>query len=346
MLQIINTTKFLSDMAILSDLEGIDTLVVIVKATFDIAGSQVVVSKNQLPIVKSDEYWNKSDSSSLKYASDISLQKPSADIVMNGHAYAPEGKKEKELNVLLSVGNYSKVVKVFGDRYCYKSLGLFEITDPLPFVKIPLIYENAYGGKDFYDSNENKFELELRNPVGCGFNISNRKKEIKGLKMPNILNPEDRLNIWVERPEPAGFGFIAPFWKPRTSYVGTYNEKWQKNRAPFLPEDFDPRFFNCAHPDLISKEYFHGGEKVFIKNASPNGIIQFDLPALSIKIIIQIDANKILSKANADTLLIEPDNHRFCMTWRASMKCNKKTTKIQTVEIICEESDSQTGSTI
>ena len=39
-----------------------------------------------------------------------------------------------------------------------------------------------------------------------------------------------------DRYVPQGFGFIAPHWEPRVGFAGTYDEAWQKNRAPHLPK--------------------------------------------------------------------------------------------------------------
>ncbi|MDO5622439.1 MAG: DUF2169 domain-containing protein, partial [Paracoccus sp. (in: a-proteobacteria)] len=33
-----------------------------------------------------------------------------------------------------------------------------------------------------------------------------------------------------------------------------------KNRHPLLPQDFDFRFWQCAHPDLITRGWLHGDE--------------------------------------------------------------------------------------
>jgi hypothetical protein len=36
---------------------------------------------------------------------------------------------------------------------------------------------------------------------------------------------------------------------------------------------------------------------------------------------------------NLETLLIEPEENRFCLTWRASLRCDKKVLKVQEIAI-------------
>ena len=49
---------------------------------------------------------------------------------------------------------------------------------------------------------------------------------------------------------------------PRVSYAGTYDEQYQKERAPDPPLDFSYAFYNGAHPDLQVEGYLRGDEEV------------------------------------------------------------------------------------
>jgi hypothetical protein len=153
------------------------------------------VAKNQMPVFKNDEYWGKPGKSSIKYAAEMTLSKLATDIVMIGHARAPEGKQVYSVNVCLYVGQYGKEAIVFGDRFWKRSLGMVSKTDPLPFSQLPLIYEKAFGGADIHPSNSKKNGHELKNPVGCGFRIRGGS-EIEDSKLPNIEDPENRIKGW------------------------------------------------------------------------------------------------------------------------------------------------------
>ncbi|MFS4438714.1 DUF2169 domain-containing protein [Paracoccaceae bacterium GXU_MW_L88] len=54
---------------------------------------------------------------------------------------------------------------------------------------------------------------------------------------------------------PQGYGPIPPWWQARSQYAGTYDESWEVSRSPRLPEDFDYRFYQVVHPNLILKNY-------------------------------------------------------------------------------------------
>lgn len=339
MLQLSNQTPFMAELSIMPDKNGVDGVIVVIRATFNVISDGVVVSEDQMPVVRADEYWDAPENSSLKYASEISLPKPATDIVMIGHARSPDNRPVKDLNVGLKVGNTLKVVKVFGDRHWKKTIGMESIEGPKPFVKMPLIYEKAFGGIDVHRSDEKKKEYDPRNPVGSGFVMSGGRKEIDGLKLPNIEDPHHLIKSPQDRPKPAGFGYIAPSWKPRHEYAGTYDKKWGKTKAPFLPDDFEDRFLNCANPDLIASGYLNGNEDVAIRNAGKESQIQFRLPKLDFQVFYIIEEDVLLQTPNLDTLIVEPDEMRFSMIWRAMQPCDKKISKIHTVGLQCISSN-------
>lgn len=97
------------------------------------------------------------------------------------------------------------------------------------------------------------------NPIGCGFRVRGSERALTGMPLPNLEDPKHLIDSPKDRPPPAGFGYIHPHWEPRWRYAGTYDEHWKKNRAPYLPTDFDPRFNQAAHPDLSADSYLQGG---------------------------------------------------------------------------------------
>ncbi len=275
------------------------------------------------------QYFGAPGKSSIKYASEMSLPKSATDIVMNCHALAPGNKPVEALQVRLTVGEYDKSVIVYGDRFWKRKSGFYIKTSPEPFIKKPVIYENAFGGTD-PDAPQ---RTEIRNPVGCGI------KNQKPAKLPNVEEPAKLIHGRSQRPEPAGFGYIAPDWAQRAQYAGTYDETWQKERAPFLPEDFNPRFFNAAHPDLITRSFLKGGENVLLINTSPNGPVSYTLPGINFDFVFHIAGQKTVVRPVMDTLIIEPDHDRFSMIWRACTTCDKKVLQVDTLEIHASSSD-------
>ena len=97
--------------------------------------------------------------------------------------------------------------------------------------------------------------------------------------------------------------------------------------------------YHAGIPDLITDGYLQGNEKVFIENATRNGIIKFNLPKMEFKAVFNTDGRKIVHQPTLDTLILEPDDNRFSMIWRASERCDKKILKLQRVDIHCIESN-------
>lgn len=321
MLQLENKTPFAANMALFPNEQGIETLYIIVKASFYI-GDKWTLLEEQIPPVEADVYYGEPETTSLKYASDYHIGKPVTDIVMNGLACTPDQEEVTQLDVSLQVDSLKKTIRVFGNREWRDGL----ISTPKPFKTMPLVYEKAYGGAHFI--NGELVSAEQRNPLGQGYAGSRKVSEMTGMPLPNLEDPYHLIKSHDDKPVPACFGFIAPGWEPRVKFVGTYDDIWQTQRAPYLPKDFDSRFFNMAHPDLVGTGYLKGGEAVSITGMHPSGKIQFNLPSVGLKSNISIQNEMYNPEFNLETLLLEPNQLRLSMVWRASLPCDKKALKI------------------
>lgn len=326
MLQLKNSTKFKANMAVFPNEDAIDTLFVIVKATFNI-GKEITLADEQAPVTEADIYWTEPGKSSIKYASEFHIDKPSTDIIMLGHACALDMKEVNELDVGLSVGNIHKHVKIFGDRQ-WKNGG---ITYPQRFTTMPMVYEKAYGGVHLVDD---KIELAIAsNPVGKGYVGKRQREEIDGLQLPNIEDPDTRISTIEDQPVPACFSYVAPNWQPRSGYAGTYDEPWRKNRAPYLPKDFNKRFYNTAHPDLVCPEFLQGGEPIKIFGMHPRGVIESEIPQVRLAALINIAGKEVQPKLKLETLILEPNQLKASIVWRAALPCDKQSLKISEIKV-------------
>lgn len=327
MLQVKNNTRFAAAMALFPNEDAVDTLYVMVKATFDFADA-ITLAEEQSPLTTADVYWSEPGKSSIKYASDMHVGKAATDIVMLGHACAPGKKDATELDVSIAVGPVKKTIRVFGDRHWQDG----EITRPTPFRTMAMVYEKAYGGVHIADGE--LAAAEPRNPVGRGFAGTRTRAEMNGTPLPNLEDPRQLIREPSDQPTPACFGFCAPNWQPRAAYAGTYDEAWQKTRTPYLPKDFNRQFFNMAHPDLIVPGYLQGGEPVTITHMHPAGTtLKFDIPPVRLVSHVRI-GSKIESPAfNLETLILEPNQLNFSTVWRAAVPCDKQTLKISEVKI-------------
>ena len=326
MLQLKNNTPFVSAFTVFPNENGMDTLYIMVKATF-VIGAQWTLADPQIGLQQGDEYWGDPSRTSLRLSSDYHIGKPSTDILMIGSAYAPAQRPIRQMDVGLQVGSVSKIVRVFGDRFWNRD----QITQPEPFVTMPLVYERAFGGQDFVDGLMR--DTETKNPVGCGFAGRKHLAEVNGLPLPNLECPKQLIHHYNDRPAPACFAPIAPNWQPRASFAGSYDDVWQQTRAPYLPDDYSPCFMNVAPPDLIYPDYLRGGEPVKIIGMNTAGDLVFSLPHVNLSNKVLIAEQEFSAPFNMETLLLDPNHLKLSMVWRAALPCDKKLTKIKHISV-------------
>lgn len=332
MLQLKNATPFAAKLMLLPDADGIDTLYGVVKATFKI-GPRLTVAEEQTPVIMADQHYGEPPTSSIRASSDVCLGKPGTDVVMVGSAWSPDGRPVWQSDVSLSVGPLRKTVRVFGDRVWETGAAGSAMVWVAPFVRMPITWERAFGGTDVTEKGPS---AEPRNPVGTGYHASGSGKDMVGMPLPNVEDPRALLTSPRESPSPAGFAPIAPHWEPRKRFAGTYDESWQQTRAPYLPADFDTRFFHFAPEGLVSPRHLEGGEAVEVVGATPEGILRLQLPAMRIWLEFRLTSSRERRRAVLDTVILEPDEERLILVWRATLRCDKQALKIREVGIDCE----------
>jgi hypothetical protein len=331
MLQLANHTRHAATMFAAPDPHGIDSLYAIVKGTFALdrldASGVPAVADEQVPPVLADEHYGEPGVSSIRVPSDVSLIKPGTDVLMVGTAYAAGGRAVQWMDVSLTAGPLHSIVRVFGNR-TWRAGAATSATAPEPFVQMPLVWERAFGG---VDTAKGELRGEARNPVGTGFRAPDGEKPLDGMALPNLEDPHDPITSWKHTPAPAAFAPIAAHWQPRLSHAGTYDDAWQGSLAPYLPADFDPRFFQLAPPPLAAPGYFRGGEIIDITGATPAGRLAFRLPTLPLEIEYRLDNATESRPVSLDTILIEPDAARVILVWRAVLACDKKLLRVREI---------------
>jgi len=325
MLQLDNQTPFKASIAVLPDSSGIDTLYVVIKATLDLR-PKLSLALEQLVPTLADEYYADPATSSLRVASEMHIGKPGTDVLLVGHACALEERPIARMNVSLSVAGRRKSLLVTGDRAWADG----KPTNPVPFTTMPLVWERAFGGSH---RSGDRVLAEQRNPVGCGFAGERTADEMQRQPLPNAEDPTTPLQQHGQLATPSCFAPIAAAWLPRRAYAGTYDENWQRSRAPYLPDDFDARFLQCASGELCFDRYLQGGEPVEISGVSADGPIAFAVPTSPLSVAVSVAGSMQYPTANLETLLIEPDENRACLTWRASLPCDRQVLKVEKIVI-------------
>jgi len=178
-------------------------------------------------------------------------------------------------------------------------------------------------------------ESLLANPAGLGWVGPKTKGDVDGLPAPCLLALNDSISKPGGKHKSVAFSAVARHWEPRSSYVGTYDEHWQKEICPFLPEDFDEQYHQCA-PEDQQMPYPKGGEEVVLSNLmAGREDVRFKLPrldTLQIRILYK-DYRTANPEAVVDTLYFEPEHQRFSAIWRASVPIQRRIQEFDTIAI-------------
>jgi hypothetical protein len=315
-------------------LDGAPCIVVVIKQRFSVVRIGHVRREAGAQVRLVDELWEpEAEQSSIRRPSDGGLRKPSTDVVVSGSALAVDRAPMKELDVWVRVGPVSKRLKVFGTRVWFPGVVGLSLTPPQPFQEVPLRWEYAYGGMD--TSNPKRLAHEPRNPLGRG--VAADPDTLKHKPAPQVEDPTDLITSARSRPAPAGVGALGPGFEPRARHAGTYDDRWQKERMPLPPLDFDARFLNVAAPGLICPAYLSGGEPVELVGLCEDGPLQFELPRLVFGVVALMARGQVEHRPVLDTVLLEPNERAFELTWRSVIPVPRRARELSAINVFEKE---------
>lgn len=308
------------------DKAGHEWIVVVVKGTFDfpaMPGGPVQKSAKQVALVMADTHIDAPGYSATLWETDFAFRKTRCDVIANGFAYAPGGRPAERVPVGIKVGNWSKLFEVVGHRE-WRAIGpVFTSTAPQPFLKLPISYNVAWGGVDRLDPEDELPASYKYNPVGTGWSRTKNQRLIPGLRLPNTQAVDEEIRSPFGDYKPMSFGPMGRGWPGRIEYGGTYDQNWIDNIFPFLPPDFDERYFQMAPVDQ-QIDLPKGGEEVQLVNLTPDGRVSFRLPSTALPITLFKGRQKAYeADIYPDTVLLEPEKRRFSLVWRLSQRIQR-----------------------
>jgi hypothetical protein len=332
MFQVVNRTPFLHALIPGADRDDVAQLTLLLKGTFRIParGGPATWADEQVPIRYADETSAAIPAASVRCESDVSPAKPGTDVLLLGHAHAG-AHAQSMVEVSLEVGPLRKVVRVTGDRAWTRAGAAWIASRPVPFQRLPLVYERAFGGADTSDPDPALRGADQRNPAGTGFVLAGARDRLEGLRLPNLEDPARPITDWAQTPPVAGFGWVSRSWLPRRAFAGTFDAAWTRERAPLLPRDFDERFFNGAPADQVATPHLVGGEPVRLRQVTPGGVVAFLLPRVEFRLEVQIGATAEARAPKLDTVVIEPDLERVTLCWRDTFRCGRRLRQIRRI---------------
>lgn len=321
----LNLTPFAAAILPCLDRDGGDLAVAVVKATlrFDARGAVGPAPPDaQLPVAAADVPFGDPATTSVRWASDVSPAKPGTDVALVGHAY---GRGRKEVEAGFRIGSAEKLVIASGPRVWVAGFPV-AIAGPVPFDKVPLRWEHAFGGA--YEEDGKGRVAWPENPVGVGF----AKAVVDRAPLPSIELRGARFRSLGDRPAPAGLGFVPPGWRQRARFAGTYDAAWERSRRPLLPADLDERFWNTVPQDQVLRPKLQGGETLGLQNVHPEAErVVIAIPRLAFTAAFRVRDGETVLPMTADTLLVEPDEGRLAITFRAILPVGDDLKRLRSV---------------
>lgn len=326
---------------------GEHVLAILHKRTYRIApGGRCERVEADFKLLPGDVHFDDPMNTAVKLEADFVPYKLATDVVLNGMAHAPGGRATYALTASLSIGTVTKEVVVIGDRACaFQDGGAPIFTEPTPFRTMEMRYERAFGGVDIYSDPKVPCGY-ARNHLGKGFAVTNTKRSIDGLALPNLEDPAnlltpDRLTIghfmyWEQLPMPANFGWYLKYWQPRAGMAGVmpadrkFERELRTAYAKLVPAhqkemydktglpDMDFRFFNGASPGL-AVPYLRGDEPIRAINLTPDGDLSFQLPGDRPGLGLDLGAGVQEPEVVLHTVMIRLDEREVDLVWRGAV---------------------------
>lgn len=296
--------------------DGREAVTVVVKGTFSLrrAGEP---SEQPVELFDTDVFGNEPARDAPLRENDFAPYKPRCDVLLQASAYAPGGRPVRRVEAGVAVGSMQKTFATVGPRTWRRGFVGVVPTAPELFDQCLVSYDTAFGGVDVDPRDPQRIHTFPENPSGIGYSKSGAN--VDGMPLPRT----EELGRGVTDPSahyvPMALGPVGRHWSPRASYAGTYDEQWQSERLPFLPDDFNSLYFQAAPADQ-QIDHPTGGERVALVNLCREGRLQTHLPQDGIVMaFINRQGDLWEMKAVCDTILIEPDADRLCMVWRAAL---------------------------
>lgn len=297
-----------------------------ISALFDIDEEGVLRSNaTQREIALSDEFREIEDRAPhLFRTSDFAPFRPATDVTALAISRAPGGQPRPSWLTGIMVGETQHVLKVHGPRFWQhnQSTG-WQISKAEPVTEVPLDYFSAFGGPVLVgNEHPESRDSNIWNPVGPGILHQDTPTE-KPIHAPRIEHMDAPITDPFKSYQPQGLAPIAPVWRFREQYVGTYDQTWLETQHPFLPPDFDPQFYNVAHPALQFDPFLRGDELIRAANMFPGRPdLAFYLPHLAFGAVATHDSGKAVKTSMAlDGVHLEllDEIPQVRLTWRASI---------------------------
>ncbi|MFO0761424.1 MAG: DUF2169 domain-containing protein [Byssovorax sp.] len=288
------------------------TALVVAAATFVLGEDELSLAREQLPLAVT-----RPDS----LAGDAHFDKSGVSVCATGFVYAPKG-EARSADATLLVGETSIRVRAFGVRVWQQSLlgDRLTPTSPLPFQRVPMRWEKAFGGTVSRPAGVVSLDGEdvivpphdeafAQNPIGAGYYADRRSAVDQPL--PQLEDPESLIQSPNDRPEPVCFAPYSLGGALRTAFV-------MRDGVP------DPtlagRMFSRAAP-RTTFEKLDPGTRVELGGMRPGGeLLGFAVPAPPCAVEVELEGRTAPVSLRVDALDIDAEAALLRVVYRARFR--------------------------
>lgn len=226
---------------------------------------------------------------------DISLPRPFCDVLLSGHAHPPKGARpDRGWTASLRIGDWRKALHVLPVRQWHRGRPR---PAPQPDAPVPLDWTATWGGPEVAE-----------NPLGRGTLWQ------EGAALPRLVPEGQGESSRV----PVSFAPVPHGWPQRSRLGGTYDQAWLRRRAPLLPADLDPRYWQAAPPDQWLDPEALFGAPVELTGVAPQPL-RFALPRLGFEVATRFRGQWVQHPPRLQMLTIDSDAMRLSMVLQAAL---------------------------
>jgi len=289
---------------------------IVVKGTYQLREGELAIPWPDEPTQPSGDL--PSDAGGLRYGSDFVPYKPHGEWCVVGRAHGSGQPEATHCDLEFAVGASRKNLRMLGARNWKDSLLGDEVSATGSLEPLDLGYANAWGGPN-----------EPLNPIGCGMETT---------ELPRFETPGAPVTARHSRAVPGGYNPIPASWPQRASHVGSYHDPWARERWPWFPDDFDPRYFQSTPANQWIQGFWRGDESLTLTNlmeGRPRYSAQ--LPGLQVRCWLERTATPTRERRQLepvpmllDTIWIDLDEAKLILVWRG--RCATSTPKFHDLQ--------------
>lgn len=252
------------------------------------------------------------------------------EVALLGTAYAPRGRPVERMTVALSVGEERRELAVSGDRRWETDGGEQRIGPATPFVRMPLTYDRAFGGRVEVEVDRESFVevSDLRNRRGRGFDPGPPAKGLAEMLrcpagyprydeirlLPNVEDPAAPIRAWEDAPDPASWTPVPMDSAIHAARSVTPPAAGAPGTMPSM--EISDAVYHRAHPTWIIARPKHGSLVTMTGLAPDRDVISFHLPAIHIFADYTTGVRTGTRELAPQLLMLLPEEARFYLVFR------------------------------